>query len=81
MADTPSSYDDERDLDDAEEVEGQPLRHDPEADEADQLEQARAVRERVIRHPVELSPEVPEADALEQAMDVPDDDDDLGRDG
>lgn len=75
MADTPSSYDEERDLDDADEVEPDALRLDPEADEADQLEQLRAVRERVILDPVELSPEVPEADAWEQAMAVPDDED------
>lgn len=78
MSDTPSSYDEERDVDDVEST--TPPRLDPEADEADQLDQSRTIQERVIQNSVDRSPEVPEADAIEQAMGVPGDDDEDLRD-
>lgn len=72
------SYDDERDLTDADDE--LPEQLDPEADEADQLEQSRPLASGARREAVTRSPEVPEADALEQALAVPTDvDDEMGR--
>lgn len=72
------SYDEERDLSEADD--DVPEQLDPEADEADQLEQARPLSPAASREAVTRSPEVPEADALEQSLAVPaDPDDEMGR--
>ncbi len=53
-----------------------PPRRDPEAPEADTLDQHREVGPHEVFRPPTRDPEAPEGDALEQAIEVPPDDED-----
>ena len=73
----PGSFESEPDPDDDTVDPGPraPLPDDPEAPEADALEQAEEVTPRPGPGEVPQNPEVPEADAWEQSIEVPFDDD------